>query len=66
MTVEEAQNMLMKAFEMKIMPDMSQTPTLAFHPLQRDFVDINKWKWSNYPLLHTDLEYHKDIKAQLK
>ena len=33
MTVEEAQSMLMKAFEMKLMPDMSQTPSSSWRPL---------------------------------
>ena len=44
MTVDEAQNLLMKDFERKIMPSMIEKHPL-WRPVQHDTVDIDRWRW---------------------
>jgi hypothetical protein len=57
LAVEESQKMLMREFEMKMMPNpcevLSITPVAGFLPTQeQNKGDYSNWEWQNYPRLH--------------
>lgn len=43
---------MLKDFEMQLMPGLANTPNVL-GSLQHDFVDVNRWKWDNYPILYS-------------
>jgi hypothetical protein len=64
MTVEESQRVLMKEFEMKLMPTANEVTPMApiqFRPLEHDRTEIKNWQWQHYPTLHM-----MDLKSRFK
>jgi hypothetical protein len=59
LTVEESQKMLMREFEMRMMP---VTPSAGIHcQLGQDSRHYSSWEWDNYPRL-----YLYDFQMKLK
>ena len=60
MSIEECHRMLMRDFEMKMMPNVKEG-TSVWKPVEHDFVDVDRWKWENYPILHS-MDLHTQMK----
>ena len=46
------------------MPDMSGMQTI-WRPVEHELVDIDKWKWEKYPVLHS-LDLHQKFRTDMK
>ena len=52
LTVEECNNIMMNEFQRKMMPDMAGVSSI-WKPVENDVIDIDRWKWDQYPILNT-------------
>ncbi len=56
----------MKEFEMKMMQYLSFNNLLfTWRPVEHEFVDVDKWKWQYYPVIHS-LEKSSAVKEKVK
>lgn len=65
MTVQEGQSKLLESFEKRIMPRSIEIENVSWKPMIHEDVNINKWRWEQYPLIYS-LDRHVNLTKNIK